>query len=234
VDEMIELTAVDGASTPKRGRLTTVLIIADHPLIAEAIRRELRSTGACSVIGWLDGRRPCAAAAATAAPDVVAIVELALPELTLARIRDASDALPAAKVVLLTERMEPEWLAKTSASGVGAAISRTIKPASLGTFLCEVARGNAFHTFESTPARRHQRECGLTARELEILRLAATGASNARIAAQLYVTEQTVKFHLSNVYSKLGVANRTEASHYAHVHGFLEARSSAQTAVEAA
>ena len=53
----------------------------------------------------------------------------------------------------------------------------------------------------------------LTARELEILRLVASGNSNRRIAQRLWVTEQTVKFHLSNVYRKLGVANRTEASH---------------------
>ena len=65
----------------------------------------------------------------------------------------------------------------------------------------------------------HQR---LTPRELEILRLVAAGASNGRIARQLWVTEQTVKFHLSNVYRKLGVANRTEASHYAHVHELIE------------
>ena len=48
------------------------------------------------------------------------------------------------------------------------------------------------------------------------------GAANSHIARQLWVTEQTVKFHLSNIYRKLGVANRTEASHYAHVHRLLE------------
>jgi DNA-binding NarL/FixJ family response regulator len=64
----------------------------------------------------------------------------------------------------------------------------------------------------------------LTTRELEILRSAAGGASNGQIANQLFVTEQTVKFHLSNVYRKLGVANRTEASHYAHVNGLLDSR----------
>jgi NarL family two-component system response regulator LiaR len=65
----------------------------------------------------------------------------------------------------------------------------------------------------------------LTPRELEILRLVAEGASNLSVARAFWVTEQTVKFHLSNIYRKLGVANRTEASRWAHAHGLLAAAS---------
>jgi DNA-binding NarL/FixJ family response regulator len=61
----------------------------------------------------------------------------------------------------------------------------------------------------------------LTKRELEILRLVAEGHSNAQLARMLWVTEQTVKFHLSNIYRKLDVANRTEASRWAQVHDLL-------------
>jgi DNA-binding NarL/FixJ family response regulator len=60
----------------------------------------------------------------------------------------------------------------------------------------------------------------LTRRELEILRHVTAGMSNGSIARELWVTEQTVKFHLSNIYRKLGVSNRTEASHRAHAQGF--------------
>ena len=59
---------------------------------------------------------------------------------------------------------------------------------------------------------RHGEVANLTAREVEILKKVAEGQSNADIAESLYVTEQTVKFHLSNVYRKLGVANRTQAA----------------------
>src|SRR6185295_8644513 len=62
---------------------------------------------------------------------------------------------------------------------------------------------------------------GLTQRELELLRLVASGATNNRLAGQLFVTEQTVKFHLSNIYRKLGVANRTQASRFAYSHGLV-------------
>jgi len=65
---------------------------------------------------------------------------------------------------------------------------------------------------------------GLTRRELEILRLVAEGSSNAQLAQMLWLSEQTVKFHLSNIYRKLGVANRTEASRWAQLHGLLPRR----------
>ena len=64
---------------------------------------------------------------------------------------------------------------------------------------------------------------GLTRRELEILKLVADGHSNAALARMLWVTEQTVKFHLSNIYRKLDVANRTEASRWAQINGLLTA-----------
>lgn len=61
----------------------------------------------------------------------------------------------------------------------------------------------------------------LTKREREILRLVANGHSNADVARGLWVTPQTIKFHLSNVYRKLGVSNRTEASRWAQLNGVL-------------
>jgi len=64
-------------------------------------------------------------------------------------------------------------------------------------------------------------DAGLTRREVEILQLVAEGYSNAQLAKMLWVTEQTVKFHLSNIYRKLGVANRTEASRWAQLNGLL-------------
>ena len=66
----------------------------------------------------------------------------------------------------------------------------------------------------------------LTRREREILALVAEGSSNGTVARKLWVTEQTVKFHLSNIYRKLGVSNRTAASRWAHDHGMLAAEHS--------
>jgi DNA-binding CsgD family transcriptional regulator len=62
------------------------------------------------------------------------------------------------------------------------------------------------------------------------LTLVAEGHSNAQLARMLWVTEQTVKFHLSNIYRKLNVSNRTEASRWAQVHGLLPLQAPASTA----
>jgi DNA-binding CsgD family transcriptional regulator len=73
------------------------------------------------------------------------------------------------------------------------------------------------------PTRRRRRgPGGLTRRELEVLRLVSGGATNRAVAATLWVTDQTVKFHLSNVYRKLGVRNRFEAARWAWENGLLD------------
>ena len=76
----------------------------------------------------------------------------------------------------------------------------------------------------ATPAEPSSAAHQLTPRELEILRLVAEGHSNSQLAQLLWVTEQTVKFHLSNIYRKLNVANRTEASRWAQLNGLLSSR----------
>ena len=198
-----------------------IVIVTDNGFAAEAIRRSFRGASGVRVAGYVDGRRPCADAVATANPDVVVIDEMTPQTPLITRIQEIRSVLPAAKLLLVTVRMDDEFLAEAAAAGIDAAVAKTMHPGSLGVLVREVARGNVFHTFAPVSVERSCDSFGLTARELEILRLVAAGLSNARIAAKLWVTEQTVKFHLSNVYRKLGVGNRTEASHHAHVHGML-------------
>jgi DNA-binding NarL/FixJ family response regulator len=202
--------------------MISAVIVAGNPLAGESIRRALSQVVMCRVVVCVDGRASCAAAIARVRPDLVVIDDMPAPRARLMRIREGRSAAPGAKILLLTTRMDPDGLAEAAAAGIDAAIAKQLDPQSLGTLLREVAAGNVFHAFEPTqecvPATRD----GLTARELEILRLVAAGASNGRIARTLWVAEQTVKYHLSNIYRKLGVANRTQASHYAHTHRLLD------------
>jgi DNA-binding NarL/FixJ family response regulator len=204
--------------------VTRVVIVAANAFVAEAIRRHLRHATSLQVAGWIDGRRPCGTELIAADPDAVVIDEMTQPGGAAARIKEARAAVPAAKVVVLTSHMEGEWLAELVDAGAHAAVSKTVQSVNLGLLVREICAGGVYHAFSSTvPAPAEARaHADLTPRELEILRLVAEGASNAGIARRLWVTEQTVKFHLSNVYRKLGVANRTEASHYAHVNRLVE------------
>jgi DNA-binding NarL/FixJ family response regulator len=201
-----------------------VLIVVDNALTAEAIRREMRHVPSYEVLGYVNGRTSCAMAVADAAPDLVVVDDMSERELTLARVREIRVAVPAAKIILLTVRMDAALLAETANAGVHAAISKAAPPASVGLLIRAVAAGNVFHAFDRSFDQRPSSALtpDLTARELEILRWVAAGESNSSIARQLFVTEQTVKFHLSNIYRKLGVSNRTQASHFAYHNGLLE------------
>lgn len=204
-----------------------LLIVADHSFVVEAIRLALRRTAGFQLVGFVDGRAPVCERVAELTPDVVLVDDMQQQEIALARLREAAAEAPGAKLVLLTLRMETDWLGAAFDAGADAVVSKAVQTVSLGTLVREIAQGNVVHNFTPAPRARAgaQVDCPLTDRELEILRLVAEGHTNGRIAAALWVTEQTVKFHLSNIYRKLGVANRTEASHYAHVHELLETRS---------
>jgi DNA-binding NarL/FixJ family response regulator len=201
-----------------------LLIVADNAFVAEAIRRNVRHASALEVLGWVDGRRACAAEMAEANADAIVVDEMTLMENAVARVREARKSAPEAKVIVLASQMEPAMLAELVDAGAHAAIAKAVHAVNIGVLVREICAGGLYHAFAShVPAERPSRaHTELTQRELEILRLVAEGASNAAIARRLWVTEQTVKFHLSNVYRKLGVANRTEASHYAHVHRLVD------------
>jgi len=205
-----------------------LLIVADHSLVAHSIRLALRQTAGFQVIGVADGRLSVRDALLEHRPDVVLVDDMhdaradetRDPDHALARLRECAENVPVAQRLLLTLRMDESWMNDAFEAGAHAVLSKSMHPVSLGTMLREVVRGNVVHRFERRPAAVVV-DCPLTLREKEILALVAEGATNGQIARMLWVTEQTVKFHLSNTYRKLGVANRTEASHYAHLNNLV-------------
>jgi DNA-binding NarL/FixJ family response regulator len=199
------------------------MIVADHSFVVQAIRLALRQTAGFQVVGFFDGRGSVRDALNQLKPDVVLVDDMQERDNALARLREVTEELPEAKTLLLTLDMESEWLDSAFDAGAQAVVSKTVHPVSLGTLLREISHGNVVHRYEKrTPV--IEEDCPLTDRELEILRLVAMGHTNGRIARELWVTEQTVKFHLSNTYRKLDVANRTEASRYAHLHNLTAPR----------
>lgn len=197
-----------------------LVIIADHSFVVQAIRLALRQTAGFQVVGFLDGRHPIGPHLVRLRPDVVLVDDMQDPEEALARLRDAAEDAPGAKRLLLTLAMGEEWIDDVFEAGADAVISKSIHPVALGTLLRETVRSNIVHRYRSSRAAGGS-ECPLTTREIEILGLAASGMTNGRIGRELWITEQTVKFHLSNTYRKLGVTNRTEASRYAFMNDLV-------------
>jgi DNA-binding NarL/FixJ family response regulator len=200
-----------------------LMIVADHSFVIQAIRLALRQTAGFQVVGFFDGRGSIRDALAELQPDVVLVDDMQEGEDALARLREIAEIAPTSKPLLLTMRMEAEWLDQAFTAGAHSVVSKTVHPVSLGTLLREISLGNIVQRQQPTATAADTADCPLTERELEILLLVTEGYTNGRIARQLWVTEQTVKFHLSNTYRKLGVANRTEASRYAHVHRLTSA-----------
>jgi DNA-binding NarL/FixJ family response regulator len=198
-----------------------LLIVADHSLVVHAIRLALRQTAGFQVVGFVDGRRSIRQAVLEARPDVILVDDMQQRQHALERLREIREAAPEAKALLLTVDMDEGWIEEAFEAGASTALSKSVHTVALGTLLREVVAGHVVHRAASKPATAVAEDCPLTCRELEILGLAAQGLTNAQIARELWVTEQTVKFHLSNVYRKLGVANRTQATRYAFAHGLV-------------
>ena len=200
-----------------------LLIIADHSFAVQAIRLALRQTAGFQVVGLMAGREPLDDELAGLAPDVILVDDGEDGDEALARLREAASDTPDAKRLLLTLRMDDDRIEEAFDAGADVVISKSVHPVALGTLLRETVNANIVHRHRRDRATARA-ESPLTAREVEILGLAAQGLTNGRIGRELWITEQTVKFHLSNTYRKLGVTNRTEASRYALLNGLVASR----------
>lgn len=217
-----------------QGPTKRLVVVADNSLIVEAIAIGLRKSGAFNLLGHVNPRTGQIKAIIDAAPDVVLIDDLEGADESVdlvARIKAEEERIA---VIVLATSMDADWLDAIFAAGAAGAISKATHPAALATLLRETIDGHVIHVYKSSGVARSARpatvaaeQSRLTSRELEVLQLVAGGATNGEIARKLWVTEQTVKFHLSNVYRKLEVGNRTEASHYAYVNGLVEAAEAA-------
>jgi DNA-binding NarL/FixJ family response regulator len=202
--------------------MKSIVIVADSSFVVESIRMALRNAARLKVLGKVDGRQPCGRALHGCQPDIVLVDEMKSADHALDRIREAREVTPGATIVLLTARMEEDLVGKALTAGADACLSKSANLRSLPLLLREVVERNIVSAPPPAMADSSAAFAGtedLTAREREILMLVADGLTNSRIGKQLWVTEQTVKFHLSNIYRKLGVSNRTEASRFAYMHG---------------
>jgi DNA-binding NarL/FixJ family response regulator len=206
----------------------TAVLFDAHPLWLEAVETVLDGVGV-KVVGKT-----------TSPNEALALVEEARPDLLLTELTNSDENLdgvellararglvPHLKAIVLSEHTEAERIDTALKSGAAAYVVKTAHAEDLASAIRQSFGHSVFLAqAQVAPDRRPPADvddacADLTRREREILRLVAEGHSNAELAKMLWVTEQTVKFHLSNIYRKLDVSNRTEAGRWAQLNGLL-------------
>ena len=212
-------------------REKSAVVLDRHPLWLDAMEKLLQGVG-IEVVGR-----------ATEGTVAVAMVEEHRPDMLIAGVdpdgnqlsclRKAQEAHPELKSVVVSDGDDPAAIEAVFAAGASVYCVKTAEQGDLASAIRQaftrsiyMATGPARSETTARPSEADAQLAAkdLTRRELEILRLVAEGHSNPQLATILWVTEQTVKFHLSNIYKKLEVANRTEASRWAQLNGLLPAR----------
>lgn len=211
---------------------TRILIIDDHPLFRNGLRTLLRDQKDLQLIAEADTAADAVRLARELQPDLV-LMDLSLPDGNgLETLRQIAAQQPQIRIIVLTMHDDPALLVAAAKAGARGYILKGVRSADLLRAIHAVIANGAALSPEMLPdlLREYRRLAQtatptpqLTAREREILALAATGAGNREIADRLALSLQTIKNALSIIYQKLGVKNRTEAVVMALERGWLEA-----------
>jgi DNA-binding NarL/FixJ family response regulator len=200
------------------------LLIADDRLTIEGIRRALEGAEGIEIVGETYSGKDVLGLVERTRPDML-LLDLRMPGLDgFACLESLSRRRPDMKIVVISALSDPDHIESTLKRGASGYIVKSVDPVDLPSALRQALTGAVYYSLrrngeKTGPRSRHS---GLTEREDAILRAVARGLSNQAIAKELWVTEQTVKFHLHNVYRKLGVKNRTEAARYVFEHGLVD------------
>jgi len=222
-------TGAGAVTTPVRlsRQLVRVAIADDHRLMLDGIKRALAFDPDIKVVGEAMTGEALLALVPQVRPDVV-MLDMRMPNGDgVATLQVLRKSYPRLKVIMLSMFDDPEHIEEALGLGAVSYLVKSINPLDLPSAIRGAFEGTVYHPRSNAgggmpdPAPQAM-PGGLTIRELTILRLVAQGPSNADIAGTLFVTEQTVKFHLSNIYRKLRVRNRTEATRYAYRHGLVD------------
>jgi DNA-binding NarL/FixJ family response regulator len=203
-----------------------VLIADDHPLLLAGLRRTLETQDDIEVVGQ-----------AQSAPELLALIERRQPAVVLTDLRmpgvDGFDLItrireswPPIKLVVLSASDDRSSVDGALRAGASAFIVKSTAALDVAAVLRQVNSGAIYTAASVTPGSgdgTNPEDDGpnLTGREQQILDAVAHGCTTAAISRELWVSEHTVKFHLTNIYRKLGVANRSAAVRYAFEHGLV-------------
>ena len=203
-----------------------VLIADDHPLILQGLRRTLEACEDIDVVGEAHSGTEVLPLVERRRPDVV-LLDLRMPGLDgIECVREIKQSWPDVKTVVLSASEDGAAIKSAAQSGASGYVIKSVSAMDLPAVVRQVAAGyTMFHTPSEEPAGPGEPADVpvLTDRETTILAAVASGKTTKVISGELWVSEHTVKFHLTNIYRKLGVANRGAAISYAFEHGLVGA-----------
>jgi DNA-binding NarL/FixJ family response regulator len=204
------------------GSAIRVLIADDHPLIIAGVRRTIEQSEDFEVVGE-----------ARSAPELMTLIERRNPDIVLLDLRmpgvsgvehieGIRERWPGVKVVVLSACDDRPSIDSALHAGANAYMLKTTTAVDISSVLRQVSQGVVFHAPSSPtpgPSSSEPQKPVLTDREQTILAAVGAGLTTAAISRELWVSEHTIKFHLTNIYRKIGVSNRAGAVRYALEHG---------------
>ncbi len=211
--------------------MITILIVDDHEVVRQGVRAYLSAQPDLEVVAEAGSGEEAVRLAAEIVPDV-ALMDLVMPGMDgIEATRLLKKVSPRTQVVVLTSYHEDEHIFPALKAGAISYLLKDVKMEELASAIRRAAQGEA--TLHPRVASRVIQEIHgasrssinpyteLTEREIEVLRMIAEGMSNSEIAAKMVVSENTVKGHVSNILSKLHLADRTQAAVYAWKEGIV-------------
>ncbi len=211
--------------------LVTVLIVDDHSIVRQGVRAFLDAQPDLNVLGEAETGEEAVRLTQEMIPDVV-LMDLVLPGINgVEATREIKRVSPRTQVVVLTSYYEDEHIFPALRAGAISYTLKDIRSSELADIVRRASQGEsvlhpriATRVLQEVRAARRSVPAAfsdLTERELDVLRLLAEGNSNALIAEKLVLSEKTVKGHVSNIFSKLHMADRTQAAVFAWQQGLI-------------
>jgi DNA-binding NarL/FixJ family response regulator len=202
-----------------------VLVADDHPLILQGLRRTLEACDDIEVVGEARSGTEVLPLVERRRPDVV-VLDLHMPGMDGAEcIAEIKRSSPEVKAIVLSASDQRASIDSATNAGASAYVIKSVSSVDIPALIRQVAAGytvfQAPNDSTDSSGSSAASEPGLTERELTILAAVAGGLTTKAISGELWVSEHTVKFHLTNIYRKLGVSNRSGAVRYAYEHGLV-------------
>ena len=196
-----------------------VMVIDDHPIVRQGVRSLLSNYDDFEVVGEAGSGLIAMQKVSSLAPHVI-LLDIRMPgETGIDLLKQLRQAAPQAKVLMLTSFDDSEYVTGSLRAGAHGYVLKSVSDETLVSAIRAVHFGERvlspqivdqmIHTITAEP---HEPAIGLTTEERQILRLLADGESNVQIAADLYMSETTVKRKLQEIFEKLSVHSRAQAA----------------------